>query len=791
MNCVTVNMGWRGVLVLRVLLVLAALLGCDAVLPRAGFAAGAVIGDIVVEGNRRVEAETVRSYLTLNVGSPYDPGKADESIQNLFQTGLFGDVKIARKGSTVIVTVVENPVINKVVFEGNKEVDDKTLTGEVQLQARGIFTKAKVQADIERILQVYQKQGLFAADVEPKIVELEQNRVNLVYEITEGPATKVQSVHFIGNKAFSDTQLKEVITTTEHSWLSWLKSTDVYDPDRLNLDRELLRQFYNKNGYADAQIVSATADLDRSGKGFFITFTVEEGEPYTFGEITASSTLDGVDANALLGKVTTYKGNTYDVGKIEKSVEAMTLSLVDKGNAFAAVHPKPVRDNATHTIGITYVMESGPKIYVERIDIFGNLRTSDHVIRREFKVQEGDAFNKLLITRAKTRLQGLGFFKTVDILSQQGSAPDRVILTVNLVEQSTGEVSFGGGYSSSEGPIADISYKERNFMGNGQYLALTLSGSLTRLQVDLGFTEPKFLDSNVSAGFDVFFKDTNYLSTAGYYLKHEGFDVRFGFPLTDELGLSTRYTLAQDTIYNANYTDSTIGAIAPVSVVEGSAWTSAIGYTLAYDARNVKNNPTKGYYLELSQDLAGLGGDVFYLRSVAEARGYLPVTDKVTLVGRAIGGEITPWGGHDIRNSDVFFKGGETIRGFATAGYGPHELTTGASIGGEMFWASTAELRFPLPLVPEDLGLGGAVFADAGSLWQVNGPNQAIDGTAVPAPGTGTYHIQDNNIIRSSVGVSLLWNSPLGPLRGDYAYVLTKDPSDQTQLFRFGASTRF
>ena len=447
MNCVTgvtgCKGGWGGVLVLRILLTLAVLMGCGTAMPRASFAAGAVISDIVVEGNRRVEPETVRSYLTLNVGSPYDPGKADESIQNLFQTGLFGDVRIGRKGSTVVVTVVENPVINKVVFEGNKEVDDKTLAGEVQLQARGIFTKAKVQADIERILQVYQKQGLFAASVEPKIVELEQNRVNLVYEISEGPSTKVQSVHFVGNRAFSDTQLKEVITTTEHSWLSWFKSTDVYDPDRLNLDRELLRQFYMKNGYADAQIVSATADLDRSGKGFYITFTVEEGDPYTFGDITASSSLSGVDGNALLPKATTFKGNTYDVSKVEKSVEAMTLTLVDQGNAFAAVHPKPVRDNAAHTIGISYVLENGPKIYIERIDIFGNLRTSDHVIRREFRVQEGDAFNKLLVTRAKERLKGLGFFKSVDILSQQGSAPDRVVLTVNLVEQSTGEVSFG------------------------------------------------------------------------------------------------------------------------------------------------------------------------------------------------------------------------------------------------------------------------------------------------------------------------------------------------------------
>ena len=793
MTCVKRVSKWRGFSALRVLLALAVLMGCGAALPRPVLAAGSVISDIIVEGNRRVEAETVRSNMTLSVGSPYDPGKADESIQNLFQTGLFGDVRITRRGSSVIVTVVENPVINKVVYEGNKEVDDKTLDGEVQSHARAIFTKAKVQADVQRILDVYQKQGLFAATVEPKVIELEQNRVNLVYEISEGPSTKVKSIHFVGNHAFSDQQLKGAISTTEHDWLSWFKSTDVYDPDRLNLDRELLRQYYLKNGYADAQIVSATADLDRSGKGFFITFTVEEGDPYKFGDITATSSIAGVDATALLSKATTVQGNTFDASKVEKSAEAMTLALTEQGSPFAQVHAKPAKDSVGHTVGISYAAENGPKIYIERIDIFGNLRTADRVIRREFKVQEGDAFNKLLVTRAKERLQALGFFKTVDILSQQGTAPDRVILTVNLVENSTGEVSFGGGYSSAEGPIADISYKERNFMGNGLYLALTLSGSFTRMQVDLGFTEPRFLDSNVSAGFDVFYKDTNYLATAGYDLRHAGFDVRLGFPLSDEISLQTRYTLARDEIYNVNYTDTTRGALAPPSVLSGPAWTSALGYTLAYDARNDKKNPSKGIYLELSQDLAGLGGDVFYLRSVAEARGYYPIADKVTLVGRVIGGDVAPWGGHDIRNSDLFFKGGETIRGFATAGYGPHaDGSDGSSsaIGGELFWATTAELRFPLPLVPDDLGLGGAIFADAGSLWQVNAANAALNGTTSPTNNV-SYIISDSTLIRSSVGASLLWNSPLGPLRFDYAYATSKGPDDVTQQFRFGASTRF
>ena len=780
MTCVMRVMNLRGVLTLRMLFAVIAITGFEAAIPRAVFAQSAVISDIQVRGNQRVEAETVRNYLTIAVGSPYDAGKADESIQRLFETGLFGDVRIERKGGTVIVVVTENPVVNKVVFEGNKEVEDKTLEGEVQLHARAIFTKAKVQADIQRILDVYQKQGLFAATVEPKLIELEQNRVNLVYEISEGPSTKVQSIHFIGNKAFTDAQLKEAITTTEHNWLSWFKSTDVYDPDRLNLDRELLRQFYLKNGYADAQIVSASADLDRSGKGFFLTFTVEEGDAYTFGDITVTSALEGVSGDELRSSATTLKGNTYDVSKVEKSVEAMTVSLADRGNAFAQVRPKPVRDNAARTIGINYAVENGPKIYIERIDVFGNLRTSDHVIRREFRLSEGDAFNRLLVTRAKQRLQGLGFFKTVDITSQQGSAPDRISLTVNVVEQSTGEVSFGGGYSTAEGVIADISYKERNLMGNGQFLSLTLSGSLTRAQVDFSFTEPRFLDSNVSAGFDVFHKESDYRSTSGYKLRHSGFDVRLGFPLSDELGLSTRYTLARDEVFDVNYAGANNDskyATAPNSVISGPAWTSALGYTLAYDTRNVKQNPSKGIYLEASQDVAGLGGDVHYLRTVGEARAYYPLADKITLVGRLIGGDVMPWGGHDIRNTDLFFKGGETIRGFGSSGYGPRDAT-GAALGGELFYAATAEMRFPLPLIPEDIGLGGAVFADAGSLWKASDANTL-------------GNVTSDGVLRSSVGASLTWNSPLGPLRADYAYVLRKDESDQMQSFRFGASTRF
>ena len=372
-----------------------------------GFSATAhaqgVVKNIEVVGNKRVEPETVRSYLQLSPGDEYDSYKVDQSLKALFATGLFADVQIEQNGSTLVVTVVENPVINKVAFEGNSEVEDATLDAEVQLKPRSVFTRARVQADVQRILAVYQAQGLYGATVEPKIIELEQNRVDLVFEINEGPSTKVQSISFIGNKAFSDGSLEDVITTTETNWFSFLKSTDIYDQDRLNLDKELIRQFYLKNGYADAQVVSAVADLDPSGEGFYLTFTIEEGEPYTFGVITIESNIAEIEAGSLTGEVLTSQGDTYHATEIEKSVERMTLSVAEDGNAFAQVRPRIDRDPVSRTIGIAYVVEEGQRIYIERINVVGNNRTRDWVIRREFRLAEGDAFNRLLVDRITYR----------------------------------------------------------------------------------------------------------------------------------------------------------------------------------------------------------------------------------------------------------------------------------------------------------------------------------------------------------------------------------------------------
>lgn len=756
--------------------------------------AGAVTA-IRVEGNKRVEPETVRTYLTFNVGDPYDLAKIDESLKALFATGLFQDVRIRREGGTVVIVVVENPIVAKVAFEGNKEVEDDALTAEVQLKPRTVYTRARVQADVQRILDVYRRQGLYAAQVDPKIIYQPNNRIDVVFEINEGPTTKVRAINFIGNVAFSDSQLRYVISTTQTNLLSFLKSTNIYDPDRLNLDRELLRQFYLKNGYADVRVLSATADLDRDGRGFFITFTLEEGPRYRFGDVDVETSLPSLDPRTLRGSILTRTGRVYNAQRVENTAEALTITASQQGYAFAQVRPRFDRDEVNRRINITYLVDEGPHIYIERINIVGNFRTHDDVIRREFSLAEGDAYNRLLVEAARRRLRSLGFFKTVDIDTDPGSAPDRVIVNVKVQEQPTGELSFGAGYSTSEGVIGDISISERNFMGKGQYVRLGFSGSLERGQVDFSFTEPHFLDRNLAAGTDAFYKvvDFSFNNISSYSQSDVGGDLRLGFPIAYNTQLGLRYKFDRENIYNV-----ASNASLAVKESEGLVNVSSVGFTVAYDSRNLPQSPTSGIFTSFSEDFAGVGGDVDYFRSVVDSRGYYPLTPKITLVGRVQGGFISGWGGEDVRMTDLFFKGGETIRGFQTSGYGPRDACqdpvtgrrlssttcTQDPLGGQVFWAATAEARFPLPFVPDNLGMQGAVFVDAGSLFDPSG----IATRAVAQEGS---FINDDAQLRMSSGVSLIWASPLGPLRADLGEAILKASFDRTELFRFGASTNF
>ncbi len=735
-----------------------------------------VIRDIRVVGNRRVEPETVKTYITMSVGERYDNAKAEESFQALFATGLFQDVKINLNGNVLVVTVVESPVVNRVAFEGNKQIKDDVLKAEIQLKDRQIFTRARVQSDVQRILNVYQRSGYYAVAVEPKVIELDHNRVDLVFEIKEGPDTKVYSINFIGNEAFSDAQLRDAVSTSESAWYKFLSTTDVFDSDRLNLDRELLRRFYLKSGYADARVIAANADLDRDGKGFFITFTVEEGELYKFGDVNIESALASVDPQSLRGELLISNGQIYNAEAIDKTTERLTIAVANQGYAFGIVRPRIDRDPVSRIITVNYVVEQGPRIYIERINVIGNVRTLDYVIRREFRLAEGDAYNRLMVDQARQRLVGLGFFKGVKVSRENGSAADRVVLTIELEENSTGELAFAAGYSSNEGVIGEVSYTERNLMGKGQYLKVKLSGSFESAQFDISFTEPRFLDRNISAGFDLFHKETDYTDEAGYMNRKTGGGPRVGFALAEYVWLNTSYTFTRDETYELQE-----GVSLAVQDIEGVSYISTVGYSLVYDTRNSKMSPTKGVYLIFGQDLAGVGGDVSFLRSTAEARGYYPIAKGFTLVGRATAGFIEGWDGDDVRIVDGFYKGGETIRGFDTAGIGPRERGGDQdALGGKAYYSGTVELRLPIPFIPDELGFGAAVFADAGSVFDTDvDPARTISG------------IDDSSALRASVGASLLWASPVGPLRADFAYALAKEKFDVTEPFRFGASTKF
>ena len=779
---------------LAALLVLSAVplsLGLSASLGDFCARAQGAIQNIRVEGQKRVDPETIRSYLTFSPGDAYDAAQVDESLKVLFATSLFQDVRIRREGANIVVVVVENPIVSRVAFEGNREIEDTTLASEVQLKSRAVYTRARVQADVQRILNLYRRQGLYGAQVDPKIINLDSNRIDVVFEIAEGPTTKVRAINFIGNAAFSDSQLRYIISTSQTHLLSFLKGTNIYDQDRLSLDRELLRQFYMKSGYADVRIVSATADLDRDGRGFFITFTIEEGERYRFGTIGVESALPSLKTEALGPYILVKSGKWFNSEKIEKSTEALTLGVSLQGYAFGQVKPRLDRDPSTRTVNIVFVVEEGPRIYIERINIVGNIRTEDHVIRRQFRLAEGDAFNRLLVELARKRLRALGFFKTVEVEAEPGSAPDRVVLMVKVVEQPSGELSFGAGYSSSEGVIGDVAITERNLMGKGQYVRLGFSGSLDRAQVEFSFTEPYFLDRNLSAGFDLFHKEVNLTDESSFSQSDTGGNLRLGFPIADNTQMGLRYRFSQQDIF-----DVANNASLAVKQAEGVSIVSSVGYTVAYDSRNIPAAPTSGYFASFSQDFAGVGGDVQYIRSVVDARAYRPITNKITLVGRAQAGAIEGWGGEDVRLTDLFFKGGETIRGFKRAGYGPRDACqdpiTGDrvgncsrdSLGGKLFWATTAEVRFPFPYIPESIGMQGAFFVDAGSLWQ---PSElALDAVAEE----GSF-ILDSAEVRMSAGFGLIWQSPLGPLRADFAEALLKADFDKTEFFRFGASTNF
>ncbi len=739
-------------------------------------AAQSVINVIVVQGNQRIEADTVRSYMVISQGEAFDPLRIDDSLKALFRTGLFADVQIFRQGNNLVVEVEENPIINRINFEGNSEVDDDTLLAEVQLRPRTVFTRARVQGDVQRIISIYRRSGLFTARVEPKVIRLPQNRVDLVFEINEGTETAIERINFVGNRAFTDSELRAVVSTAESAWWKILGASDNYDPDRLSFDRELLRRYYLQNGYADFRVISGTAELARDGETFFITFTVEEGPQYTFGEIKVDVGDTSLDPVAVASEITTFEGDTYDANKVDSSIEQITLQAGKLGFAFAQVRPTAERDEENLRIDVTYVVNEGPRVYIERIEIVGNVRTLDTVVRREMRLVEGDAYNRVLVDRARRRITGLDFFNTVDIQEQQGSTADKVILVVQLDEKSTGQLNFGAGFSTTEAVLGTVSLSERNLLGRGQFIRLATSLSFKRQQLDFSFTEPYFLDRRIRAGVDAFATETNLQSESSFDSRQIGGGLRFGFPVSEDSAVVLRYNFT-----NRNISDVDAGASAAIAQAAGTTNTSQVGLTWRYDTLDSPLDPTSGIRFVIDQDLAGLGGDVFFYRFDTRATYFYSPWESIRVMLRGSGGYIGSLNGQKVDIIDRFFKGGESFRGFERSGIGPRDLTPGSNgdaLGGQIYAIGTAEVSFPVGL-PEEFGVRGAVFSDVGTIFESHESR------------SNAFVAGSDPDLRASVGVSVLWTSPLGPLRFDLAYPILKEDFDQEEFFRFSAGARF
>lgn len=728
------------------------------------------ISAIQVEGNQRIEDVSVISSLTVRIGDPFDPVALDNSLKSLFATGRYQDVSLDREGTVLVVTVRENPIINRIAFEGNLRLDDEQLESEVDLRPRVVYTPARVQSAVTRILELYRRSGRYGAVVEPKIIELDQNRVDLIFEIEEGPRTVVKGISFVGNEAFSDGRLRTELETVESRWWRVLTASDTYDPDRLAFDQELLRRFYLQQGYADFEVRSAIAELTPEGDGFFITISVDEGQRYSFGEVTVDSRIDDLDPTALEALVETEPGDVYNAALIEETIQAMTDRVGELGYAFVEIRPEPRRDPVAGTIGIVYRVDEGPRVYVERIEIVNNTRTLDRVIRRELLLAEGDAFNSALLRESVRRVRRLGFFESVETDTRPGTAPDRIVVAVEVAERSTGELSFGAGFSTTDGPIAAIDLAERNLLGTGRDVRARVGLSGRRQEVDISYTEPYFLGYAVDAGFDIFNTQTDFQDEASFDENNLGFVLRGSYPLTRDVRHSVRYTLRRDQIDDVGDRASQF-----IKDEEGEAVTSAVGQTFTTDRRDDFLLPTSGYVVRLDQELAGLGGDRAFLSHEFSSAYFQPIVDDRVILQLGLDAGYVFGIGEDVTLSDRFFIGGNNFRGFQFAGIGPRDSDTGDALGGNLYYVGTAELRFPLGL-PEELRMFGRTFVDAGTLTEidVSGPN-----------------LSDTGSLRLTAGVGLSWLSPFGPLAIDIGHAVLKDDIDETEIISFSFGTRF
>ncbi len=743
-----------------------------------------VIQAIQVVGNQRIESGTIRSYMLVQPGDPFDPDRLDRSVKTLFSTGLFSDVRLSREGSILIVTVAENPLVNKLAFEGNKKLTDDQIKPEIQSRPRAVYTPAMVEADRLKIIDLYAKKGNFDVSVEPRIIQQSENRVDVVFEISDGPTALISKIAIVGNHAFSESHLIDAISSRESRWWRFLSTSDQYDPERLNYDKELLRRFYLKNGYADFEVLNATAELSPDRTGFFVTFTIKEGERYRFGTTQVTSQIRGLTGDEIKSVVDLPQGDWYDGDAVGKTADAIEEYIHNRGYAFVEVKPRVNKDPVKHIVDLLFEVGEGPRIFIERIDITGNTRTKDKVIRREFRLAEGDAFNAELVRKTRQRLTDLGYFSGVEITTSPGSAPDKAILTTRVAEKSTGELSFGGGYSTDAGALLDVGLAERNMVGTG--IDASINGVLAqrRSSMNVSVNDPYFLDRNLVAGFDLFLIQTNFLGTEPYDEKRFGATFRLGYDINEHLRQVWSYSIVDRDVFDVVDTASPL-------ILNQQGWTllSQVSQLTTLDFRDSKLYPHSGWAIDFGTDYAGLGGSVDFVRGTLSGAYYIPLDrlmgdDQWGIKLSATTGYMVELPGGKDLIIDRFFLGGDNLRGFQTGGAGPHDATTGDPLGGRFLWTESQELRFPLPGVPRDIGLTGRTFVDIGGLTQASFPS----GTCSGCP---PVVITQSGAPRLGAGVGISWRTAFGLINIDLAPFVLKQPHDQTQLFRFGFGTRF
>jgi outer membrane protein insertion porin family len=782
---------------------------------------GDTIQAIKIVGNQRIENSTILSYMLVQPGDPFTGDRVDQSLRTLYATGLFSDVSLHRDGRDLVVQVRENPLVNAISFEGNHNVKEEDLRKELQLRPRAVFSVRMAQADRTKLLGVYAGKGRFAATVEPEIVRLKQNRVNVIFKIVEGPETQISRILFVGNKSFPEDVLKSVIESREERIWRLLSSSDQFNPERINFDRELLRRFYISHGYADFAVTNTVAELSPDKKAFFLTFQIHEGERYRVGKVSVTSEVAHVDAQTYRKLVKVEPGAFYNGDLVEKTSTLIQDRVRADGHNFVVVNPRIARNTAKHTVDLVFDIADGPRQYVERIDITGNSVTKDKVIRREFRFAEGDAYDSALSRKTKQRLTDLGYFGDVKITPQPGSAPDKTVVLTEVTEKATGQLSLGGGYSTDAGILGNAGLRQTNLIGTG--IDAGISGTLGAYekQLDISATDPYFLDRNLVAGADLFYLSNNNQYVAVYSETRIGATFRLGYAYNDHVSQSFNYLVTDRDVDN-------LQTYASIYIQDEKGWSllSQVGQTLSFDYRDSRVNAHTGFIVRLGTDFAGLGGDVDYVRSKIDGTYFIPL-DQFT--GNADWGFAVSAGvgyldslqSHE-RIIDRFFLGGDNLRGFLDQGVGPHSVAYTAcatnvvvkhdcapglyqgsdSLGGNLIYTQSTELHFPLP-VSKDFGLSGRGFADIGGLSGLNVPPNALtsclptsqrnkEGQPVDRYGdviTKCYY--DSASPRVGVGVGVSWNSPFGLINIDFGIPVVKKPYDQTQVIRFGFGTRF